>query len=105
MHSDEGGLGGLRQLKGALLVTAAATGFTVDACQCVCRLSYLAGARTGGAGDPGVGGVASSFSSSERGRYTSVLLPGLDTHTHTHTHTFMYTDEHTCRDTGTQEEL
>lgn len=51
---------------------------------CVC-LSYLVEAHTGGAGDPGEGGVASSSSSSEQGRYTSAPQPGLDAHTHTYT--------------------
>lgn len=51
---------------------------------CVHCLSYLVEAHTAEAGDPGEGGVASSFSSNEQGRYTSVPLPGLDTHTNTH---------------------
>jgi len=73
---------------------------------CVCCLSYLVEAHTSGAGDPGEGGVASSFSSNEQGRYTSVLLPGLDadthTHTHTHTHTYIYkcTETHAEKHTG-----
>lgn len=64
-------------------------------------LPNLVEAHTGGAGDPGVGGVASSFSSNEQGRYTSVQPPDLDTHTNI----FIFTDVHTCRDTGTQEEF
>lgn len=43
---------------------------------------YLDEARTGGAGGPEVQGAAASFSNSGQDKYTSVLLPGLHTHTH-----------------------
>lgn len=66
-------------------------------CGCALCLSYLVEAHTVEAGDPGEGGVASSFSRNERGRYTSVPLPGLDTHGYV-------AYAHTRGDTGTQEE-
>lgn len=57
-------------------------------CCALGQIFYLGEARTGGAGGPGARGTASSFSNSGQDKYTSVLLPGLHTHTQmTHTHT------------------